>query len=873
MSEQPNWGSFLASGNDSTDVAIDTSPDLGPSALVLASGAERGWSEFLASNSVVGEALVQEDEEENEAAASSVSAVALDLSQWDAPMKRGRGRPSKAFQEFLSEVPAPVLALQQPQYQQKPLQHLTLEVEQKELPHHGSLSQFPVAHELQVPSCKSFLRPQVHGHSLISVSASVLEACVRVAASPNASLDADYEKLLAEYVDSGAEFHHGSVASKALYLGQDRQSLVPKLMRLAAGQVLFCHLQRTLVENCVATYLTNSQLITYLDSVAYDETPMKTRVMDATPLDPLGAGTGKETASTFGPVPSRLLQALSTDASSTKILQMKQCSGMLVDIPGLGLVVLLSESPVPLQVMQHANYAVLRECLNRASCTTLSSSKFLVKSRLVSADRVAYGIKAERCILADRQNDGWRTLSHYCDIHSTARAFHKSYDVLMPEMLSGLIHTALAMRVGGAMSCFRQCLRAEVESKLVIYYGEPSLESSLYRQHVMAMFVSSGANILTNQALLLSLPNGDWRVQDEVQVFLPLGMRQQPVNKTHISKVLTASLLFVLCSKKPSLFVRHRWTGADIAVDEIARLQGIHGLLQPVWKRFVAALGKRNGKAANSDDVAPDPASSSVVPAVQESDSANLLAKSEGDVPDPSLHIASEQVEKQRSSLEHSKDLQAASTLISRGPWSELVLCRLTMQPLTLLLQAQLEVASASYEMEQRACAAEHILSGDVDIDGRAPREYMFTIDAAGCLEATYLEQVHCIMHTPVLWNLVEEKHFNAGFNSWAFQILSRQACLVYVDIAHDHKLYPTCLFQLLKEPAKAPDLASEPKCVMDPWSQDLLQKFPGFQGHGFLATLEAAAALGSSNTSQIEARHAAIRKILMQRSTQTWPL
>ena len=42
-----------------------------------------------------------------------------------------------------------------------------------------------------------------------------------------------------------------------------------------------------------------------------------------------------------------------------------------------------------------------------------------------------------------------------------------------------------------------------------------------------------------------------------------------------------------MCNSKPNLWSRHRWTGADVAVDELARNEAVHGLLTATYPRLL----------------------------------------------------------------------------------------------------------------------------------------------------------------------------------------------------------------------------------------------------------------------------------------------
>ena len=51
-----------------------------------------------------------------------------------------------------------------------------------------------------------------------------------------------------------------------------------------------------------------------------------------------------------------------------------------------------------------------------------------------------------------------------------------------------------------------------------------------------------------------------------------------------------------MCNSKPNLWPRHRWTGADVAVDELARIEAVHGLLTATYPRLLIAFARPSGQ-------------------------------------------------------------------------------------------------------------------------------------------------------------------------------------------------------------------------------------------------------------------------------------
>ena len=55
---------------------------------------------------------------------------------------------------------------------------------------------------------------------------------------------------------------------------------------------------------------------------------------------------------------------------------------------------------------------------------------------------------------------------------------------------------------------------------------------------------------------------------------------------------LTSGLLVSLCNAQPGLYPRSRWTGADVALDNLGLMECVHKLLSTTYFRFAASFVK-----------------------------------------------------------------------------------------------------------------------------------------------------------------------------------------------------------------------------------------------------------------------------------------
>eukprot|EP00971_Amphidinium_carterae_P352831 6492745-Amphidinium_carterae.1 len=361
------WGTVLAGGSSDTnsetellasDVAQYTEEVL-PSVPAVHTQST-GWGSIVGVGLEVAaaQAPMHDLEEEDDVVAG------LDMSVFTSPGKKRRGRPPTCFQALpaggaIASASASSSALVGTGYVH-PTSVLPVSVV-------TALSDHVMEKGvLQVPAMKSYV-PILQGrHRGISVNANCLQLCLKLAEQAAAPLDDDVCKLNKCFLEDAFCFHHASVESRALQLKMSRHTLQRKLVRLAAGQLLYARVQRLLVEEALSQKLSSCQKLVFVNYVAYDETPMKTRTDDGTCKDALlacGLEIGSGMDSTMRALVD-LATHITSDSSNTKILQCRQRFAILVHLPH-GLVKLIGETPVPLQIMHQGNASTLKECLSR----------------------------------------------------------------------------------------------------------------------------------------------------------------------------------------------------------------------------------------------------------------------------------------------------------------------------------------------------------------------------------------------------------------------------------------------------------------------------------------------------------------------------
>ena len=152
------------------------------------------------------------------------------------------------------------------------------------------------------------------------------------------------------------------------------------------------------------------------------------------------------------------------------------------------------------------------------------------------------------------------------------------------------------------------------------------------------------------------------------------------------------------------------------------------------------------------------------------------------------------------------------------------------MSPLLSLLHQQFQVCSSEWERQQQVAAIKKMQVEE--FKGGLAREYMITIACEGVLEQEFAKNLAELFRQHEKWLIIEEANRDAAMNALAFKILSRQGCMVEAKLGLPHRMFPFKAFRLLKNPQMATDLSKCEACMLDPYSHDLLQFCPGFQGH-----------------------------------------
>ena len=411
------------------------------------------------------------------------------------------------------------------------------------------------------------------------------------------------EVALVRYILADKSVPLAPVDSLACAAGIPPWKFQPMLHKAAAILTALSSARVAQLEAKLLQYVPRSKLLHYVEGVQYDETPMKTRVRGSAKANVSGAsGTGPDCSSLavqqWGSGEQLVSHSrskaghfgkLSSTGGAEKILQTRGELGMVLEIDGKPMTVTVRTS-YPLQIIESTSGVALRIAQQCISPVGRGAIAFQGCTRAVTTDAASGNLAAESQI-AEARGKTFDKLHLKCGTHGTAGMYGKVFS-LHDAKITGVIRVALALRAPGAMHRLRVCIREEIKSRLQILVGEPPLEAIQYKRRLVQLFVQHGRAVPMRQTLLAVCPNGDWR-KPMVQHYVLPGTQVDP---EIVGNQLAEGMIAVLAASQPSLYNRSKWTGSDIAVDELGIFEAVHRLLSTSFARFAATYGKGSAK-------------------------------------------------------------------------------------------------------------------------------------------------------------------------------------------------------------------------------------------------------------------------------------
>eukprot|EP00971_Amphidinium_carterae_P206033 4088861-Amphidinium_carterae.1 len=797
------------------------------------------------------------------------------------------GRPKKAMQDFLASLPsdarsstatttatatatstnktttATALAVVQPSSSRHTLatQHATNVVVTDEKPLIPKASDRAVVCELDATTSLAAV-PTIMGPML---------EVFRLASTENALLDKQLLALASRFLATEKPYHLAAACIVEQETDVSRKTITLKLQRLACNICLFQRYQRAWLEDILTHSAGHSGLLLYLEQACYDETPMLTTLKTRLAMTiTVGASVGPMV------VPPHLSFVSASDEADVpmtltttgKLLQHQTGYAMLLRVVDK-FFMFMSEVYNPILAMPCTTGEALKQTLDSSCSTSVAANRFSTRCRSAVVDKHGSNGLAERLILAKRP--GWESLQFHCGVHIVSTCHRRTYDVLFPNDISGLIRTSLSIKQFGKMTFWRQAMQEVISKRLVVLRGIAGMAAARRRQQLLQLHFGNDKDGLQRALRLESVANGDWTNAKQVEHWIPL-MAPEPDSKS-LTDFVVSSLLQALASHQPRTYPRHRWTGAPEAISDIALLVHVHSLLLPVYERFQILAGGGGTSKQGLSEQAPLAGAMAAedleadLPLFQDSADVDAIAET-------SVHTGAEDGDSGggAQAARNAKMRSEALIWISHCPEhmsGQLLLMRMIVDPLAGLLQKQLHLSSENRELEERAKVAEAMLAEREN--PLSQRSFPLGILASGKLEADFFESVAAVFQNNEMWKLFPTCCHTMKFRALAFKCLAKAAACVYQLYATPHQKCPMVIFKLLDDPAFGAHLSNMPPCLKDPYTLHLEKRFPTWEGEECKNVLLAHAMTTPVDISHIECKHASLRRGLQMSSVQTW--
>ena len=689
--------------------------------------------------------------------------------------------------------------------------------------------------------------------------------------------DAARRRLLHAYLASSATV---SMAAQARECETEHYEAQKFCKEYASALVHSDRLARMQVERAVCGSAGGiaDNLIFYMDVVREDETPMKMGILNC--IDKDVPKLPVVTAS-----PGELLVPLSSfvvpgahqvrkQKTVAKLLQSEASFAILYRHAATG--ALMSFTGTTLSWVQHVDRTT-GECLAEArrlrDGVTSAAESFALRTMSSTLDQAKSNPRCQAEV-ARRRQAGWLQLPVACEVHMAQGCLRKAVKIV-DEVVSGHIHFALAVNFSTGFNNFQKVLQEVIKERVVVKYGKPTPQAEQYKAHVLRLCCSRGARLSERRLALLAGPNGDWRNTQNVEVYVPIG--SQNVDVAQLSRVVAANTAVMLAGSRFTVFDRHRWTRSDAAFSEWILLQACHGLGAAAFARWVSSYrvpkSTKAGAGGKGRKAGAKGAGRGGAPNADERsgcDDAVALGQA--------VALAAGRIAADTAEADCEQHRAKAAAFVNSSCLSTSIILRQIMEPFHVLLKEQLRVGSDEWDLEQQALEAKVLQQRLGFRPGQLGRDYPVLLAATGALEEKFQRQLGLLLHHPELWEtILGPQAQTMRVRALAFRLLSSAGCSIEATLGAHHKKFPIRFFRAMLSKEEADRIAGTPECLQDEWSFKVIQKYKdgndGLWGEVPQSIARLAARQIKMCISRIEALHAALRRRLVTRSTQTHAL
>ena len=530
-----------------------------------------------------------------------------------------------------------------------------------------------------------------------------------------------------------------------------------------------------------------------------------------------------------------------------KIEQTEWTVGMLMEEVGSGkLAAVFGEIPCPLQHADSNASECLKVMLQRQLDFPMlqgMQARFKYFFKVSTMDRAASNLKYQQAERDENSNVFTVFLALFCAVHVIHTAFGLGL-LDMNRIISGSIALAFVLSQSAGRESFMEAGRKVLKERLVIVAGGvPPSDNSESTQWTAAVLRAYCDAVPTAAARDLAvrlrhLFRGDWQ-QREIPVYVSSELSEDEVHA--VVEEWLDEATDALFSLPIPIFARSRWCTSAKVSAPLFLLTQINDLLPDVEILMLELMGyKLQGPEQRDDDLVIEE-TAIVVQAAADADSywASFNSKARSNVEKMSRDV-----------------LLGFSTVF----WLH------GLQPVIVLLQHLLHVGSGHWEkLEVRKALQQQ------------RRNFRILLASNGEVLKAFKRSYTDVLHTAAHWYVLPKKFYYVRYRSliWAWATRPLGAILLLLEAAW--LAYPYRLFLLL-DPSRdlkttAEMLERDPECLLDDFARAFKSIFPkavDLMSERCLAILVCLALLVRLDTSRIEARHAALRRLLLSKGS-TW--
>ena len=631
------------------------------------------------------------------------------------------------------------------------------------------------------------------------------------------------------------------------------------------------------------------ELILYIEHSRYDETPMRVRHEQLQALSTPEAGAGRQPEQGMLPQ-GRAAGSLSLTSTATSVAKMMSTElqyGMLVkasreteDGAEEQLFFFKGSTLAWNQVLARGNAACMVRALLETGAVSPGSEQFLWKTRVTTTDANSANILTEK-LMSQQRGPSWTVWHIHCAVHKASRCLTKTLSLAGSDV-TGFVNFSLSLSGGASMHDYRAALAAVITSRpLVIHRGSPPAEVAEHHAFVIKTFARSGSRQAEKVYLLQEVLTGNWNRTTVLEVYIPAG---PVIAEADVGRAVLQACLAVLSHRTMVTFPRHRWLGADRALDQLSMAGCLHNLGFEAF--LLMCRAKEEGRSPSSiceEEMAAASqehgrwgldleAELAVDPHAEAGEAgeggAQAPARMQGGAGDPDRAVEQTEEESWQGLAErNAQTRKKAAQWLQGKPLATLICLRLLLKPMFGLLSGYISKAGHKQEARQKLQQIKQKLGLETTDCGHGGIFGYVALEE----ETLFCERLTEVMESPD-WQFLPEDSKTLRMESFAFRVSSRLAALVWHLLIAPTKFCPWKVLQLVEHPEVGAELDRLPDCMKDNFTTSFLQRFPAQEKHSREA-IAALVAIGDSvkvETVQVEWGHGRVHRLIKASGVQT---